>query len=86
MMYWDGDWNAWAWFAMTLSMIAFWTVVGLVVWMMARRASTPTAAGVPSPSAEEVLRQRYAAGEIDEAEFERRKTTLRSGSVVAADR
>jgi putative membrane protein len=88
MMYWDGDWSGWTWFAMTLSMLVFWTAVGVVIWMLVRRAGDRTADPSPTPSAEEVLRRRYAAGEIDEAEFQRRMTSLRQSaeSVAGANR
>jgi putative membrane protein len=73
MMYWNG----WTWFAMTLSMVVFWTAVGVVIWVVVRRSASPTPPAPPTSSPEEVLRQRYAAGEIDETDFERRSKTLR---------
>jgi len=76
MMYWDGDGSGWVWFAMTLSMVLFWVAVGVVIWLLVRRPNDPTP-NPPGPSAEELLRQRFAAGDIDEAEFERRLGTLR---------
>jgi putative membrane protein len=72
MMYWNGDWNGWAWFAMTVSMVVFWTVVGVAIWLVVCRSSTT----VPL-SAEEILRRRYAAGELDDEEFAQGLRSLR---------
>jgi putative membrane protein len=55
-------------------------VVGLVVWLInqnretGRGLFTTTASG--TETALEVLRQRYARGEIDRAEYEARKQDL----------
>lgn len=73
MMYWGG----WAWFAMTLSMVLFWSAVGVVIWLLVRRPSDSSGVA-PITSAEELLRQRFAAGEIDEAEFDQRLAVLRA--------
>jgi len=73
---WDG-WGSgmgWAgWFAMTLSMIVFWGVlIWLAVWAVrqfgpeARRPSGALA----------ILEERFARGEIDREEFDRRKAGL----------
>jgi putative membrane protein len=80
MMYWNGDWNGWAWFAMTLSMVVFWTVVGVSIWLLVRqsRTSVPPA----SPSAEEILRRRYAAGELNDEEYTRRLRALRDHATL----
>jgi putative membrane protein len=69
-----------------------WSIVGSVIWLvvlalivaagvwLARRLFTTTSATSPHPadadSAREVLRRRYAAGEIDDEEFERRLAGL----------
>ncbi len=55
----------------------FWLIVlGLVVWLTvritARRGAEPR-----DESAEELLRRRFAAGEIDGEEYERRLEVLR---------
>jgi putative membrane protein len=77
MMYWNGDWNGWAWFTMGVSMLVFWGLVGLMVWLVVR-ASTST-----PRSAEETLRHRYAEGELDDEEFQRRLRTLHQRSGVS---
>jgi putative membrane protein len=76
MMWWNGDWNGWAWFAMSVSMLVFWALVGVLIWAVVRSVSSPS--GTPTtPSAEDILRQRYAAGELDDEEYVRRLHTLR---------
>ena len=79
MMYWNGDWNWWTWIAMSLSMLVFWTAIGAAIWLVVRQLGGSATRSDPAPrvSAEEMLRQRYAAGELDEAEFVRRLETLR---------
>jgi putative membrane protein len=67
------------WFGMGFGSL-FWiiliiAVVGLAVWAIGRAN-----AGRPRPtaeSAEEILKQRYARGEIDRDEYHRRLTDLR---------
>jgi putative membrane protein len=62
--------------------MVLWALVGLallalavagVVWLV--RHSAPETGRQPE-SAEEILKRRYAAGEIDEEEFERRRAGL----------
>lgn len=68
-----GVMGGYAWVWMTLG-LAFWIgVISLVVRTVTRtpRNDRPTA------TAEEILRRRYASGEIGEAEFESTKQTLR---------
>jgi len=50
-------------------------VVVLVVWLARTTTSTPNRAD--PAEAETLLRRRYAAGEIDDEEFQRRLATLR---------
>jgi putative membrane protein len=80
MMYWHGDWNEWAWVVMVVSMVAFWALVVVGIWLAVRSSTTPRADR--SRSAEETLRQRYAAGELDEEEFARRLNVLREDSMT----
>jgi putative membrane protein len=80
MMYWNGDWNGWAWVVLATSMLAFWALVALGIWLAVRSSSTtPTER---SRSAEETLRQRYAAGELDDEDFARRLNVLRESSMT----
>lgn len=74
--YHDGP-NDWGYVAMVIGMLIFWgglvLVVGLVVREFARR---PHAPGVHR-SAEQLLAERFARGEIDVQEFESRIASLR---------
>ncbi|HVU74565.1 MAG TPA: SHOCT domain-containing protein [Mycobacteriales bacterium] len=69
---------------MSLMMVLFWGgVVALVVWLVRRSRTEPTAAGSgsrpTSTGPDEVLAERFARGEIDEDEFSRRRELLHSG-------
>lgn len=79
MGYDDGTFGAAEWLAMGLMMLLFWGLLaGLVVWAV--RSLRPHHAGVPSRAAsgtaDEILAERYARGDIDEVEFERRRGLL----------
>lgn len=80
MMWWHGDWNGWAWLAMTVSMVAFW---GLLIWgvlSVVRSAGGGSAVSTGPPDPEQILRERFARGEIDADEFEQRLEVLRRGT------
>jgi putative membrane protein len=67
-------WGAWG-FGMMLLMLLFWVlvIVGLVIgirWLLGQGKESR------SDSALEILRQRYARGEINKEEFETRKRDL----------
>lgn len=69
-------WGAWG-LGMMLMMLLFWVlvIVGLVVgirWLFSQRKEPR------SDSALEILRQRYARGEINKEEFEAKKKDLTS--------
>jgi putative membrane protein len=76
MMWWHGNWNGWAWLAMSASMIVFW---GLVIWAVLRVVSSTggNTVGRPANEPEQILRERFARGEIDAEEFEHRRELLR---------
>jgi uncharacterized membrane protein len=77
---WGGGWTSWT---MYLGMIVFWVgVVALVIWGVKALAGPTAAHSVPLVSqvnqenAADVLNRRYAAGEIDAAEFEQKRRDL----------
>ncbi|MFW6078537.1 MAG: SHOCT domain-containing protein [Gemmatimonadota bacterium] len=81
----DGWWGhmngSWAW-GMMLFMTLFWVaVIALVVWLIVRLTRGGGAAGgaARGDRAEEILRERYARGEIDRESFERMLDDLRRG-------
>jgi putative membrane protein len=73
-------WNGWGsgpgwigWLAMTLSMVVFWGgLILLVIW--AARQFSPGSRR--SSDAQAILEERFARGEIDREEFDRRKAAL----------
>lgn len=72
-------WNDWGWGHM-FGMGLFWLVfvvliVVLVVWLV--RSGGAGGATSREPPAEEILRQRYARGEIDAEEYSERLEELR---------
>ena len=77
-MHWhDHGMNGWGWGLMALGMVVFWGLViaGLVVLV---RYLRPDARNRPqSPTAEQVLGERFARGDIDEEEYRRRLQVLR---------
>jgi putative membrane protein len=82
MMYWYGHGMGWAWGG-GLLMFGFWVLVAVAVVLAVRHFSRsggrPPSAG-PPPSAEQLLAERYARGEIDDEEYQRRLATLRGGT------
>jgi len=67
------------WWGMGIGMLVWIillaAVIGLVVWLVNRSdGRRPTERG---SSAEEILRQRFASGEIDAEEYEKRLSVLR---------
>ncbi|KPN46490.1 hypothetical protein AN933_26030 [Mycobacterium intracellulare subsp. chimaera] len=81
---WDDGHSGWgSWILTTGAMVAFWALVITAVVLVARYllslsqrpSGTTRAAG--ASSAEQVLAERYARGEIDDEEYQRRLTLLR---------
>ena len=73
-MFWDGHHYFGAWWQMGLGIVVWVVLIGLLVWLVVRATSHRAGA---DESAEALLRRRYAAGEIDEEEFNKRLETLR---------
>ncbi|HNP37690.1 MAG TPA: SHOCT domain-containing protein [Woeseiaceae bacterium] len=59
----------WLWWVMGIAIVAG------IVWAVLR--SSPGASGDAGSSAEELLKRRYAQGDIDQDEYERRLRDLR---------
>ena len=68
---WTGHMGSWWWLAVPM-MIAFWA---LVVWAVVTLVRSN---GTRPRGAEEVLGERFARGELDEAEYRRRRDIVRS--------
>ena len=83
-MYWNHhDMTGWDWFATSVGMVLFWALLITVAVLLYRSLTVgpqqpPT--HVP-PSPEQLLAERFARGEIDEEEYRRRLSVLRSDDV-----
>ncbi|WP_405445894.1 SHOCT domain-containing protein [Streptomyces erythrochromogenes] len=80
MFWYDHGMGGWGWVAVSLSILLVALAVAAVVLLLrsvdrypSGPAQTPAA-----PSAKDLLAERFARGEIDEAEYERRLTALRA--------
>lgn len=80
MMWWNQlNMNGGQWVAMSVMMLVGWSLpVALVVWLVRRSGGGPLPTGSPlAPDrAEDLLAQRFARGEIDEAQFIRGRAVL----------
>jgi len=80
MMWWYGnEMNTWGYTLMTVSMMLFWGLIiyGLTAW--GRYPARGDRSVAARPTAEQVLAERFARGEIDEHEYHQRLDTLRGG-------
>ncbi len=71
-MDWAGHMNGWWWWMATL-MLVFW---GLVIWGFVTLVRAPGRS--PDRRAEDILAERYARGEIDEAEYQHGRDLIHS--------
>jgi putative membrane protein len=77
-MYWGDHMSGWGWALMGLSTAVFWGLVITGIVLLVRYVGRSSQQSRPTPpTAEELLAARFARGEIDEAEYERRLATLR---------
>ena len=84
MMYGGWMWHGWGWggwVLMSLAMVAFWALVITAIVVTVRylagtdgRRNAPT---LEPRTAEDLLAERFARGEIDDEEYRRRLTVLR---------
>lgn len=81
MMWWYGsEPNGWGYALMSLGMIVFWGLLLFLVVAAFRELSGSSRREPAQPSAEDVLAQRFARGEIDEQEYRERLTALQGVS------
>jgi putative membrane protein len=72
-----GGMHGGGWAVMVLMMVVFWALLAALVWWLVRGSRDGDAVvRRTGPSPEDVLAQRYARGEIDDEEFERRRAAL----------
>jgi putative membrane protein len=64
---WHYGMNWWMWFGMA----SFWIVIALVVWALIRSGQRPS-----QRTAQEILDERYAKGELSKDEYEERRRVL----------
>jgi len=74
-MMWGWDAGA-GWLMMGIGMLVWVALIVLAVWLVVRVVGQRPSVG-GSESAEELLRRRFASGEIDSEEYERRMQILR---------
>ena len=83
MMWYRGDWGWGGWILMTVAMVVFWALLITAVVLLVRYLVTSRGTVVPPAvgprSAEDLLAERYARGEIDDDEYQRRLALLRQG-------
>lgn len=83
MMFWYGnDTSVWGYALMTISMVLFWGLViyGVIALLRYTARQDPPAAAT-RPTAEQVLADRLARGEINEEQYLQTLETLRAGSL-----
>jgi putative membrane protein len=82
-MMWGSQWGWGGWLVMLAMMVLFWglIVAGVIVLACSLGGPCPGRSGPDGgrPSAEEILAERFARGEIDEEKYTRRRALRRSG-------
>ncbi|MFE6419032.1 SHOCT domain-containing protein [Streptomyces enissocaesilis] len=85
MMFWyDHDVSGWGWFGMSVGMVLFWALIITALVLVFRAANRPhdhTHTPTP-PTPEQILGERFARGEINEEEYQRRLNALRPGPLA----
>lgn len=74
-----GGYGSGGYWMMGIGMLIFWIgIIVLGVYLFRRNASHVPKGGIVNNSAMDILRERYARGEIDSAEYLSRKSDLES--------
>ena len=79
-----GGWGIFGWLWMIVPLLFWGGLIALVVWAVMRIFPGQRVGGEPqergAQSAEEILRERFARGEIDAEEYEERRRFLHGGT------
>jgi len=78
-MMWGYPTTGWGMLLMTLGMVLWYGLIVVAIWALVRwlvRAGSASGPSVSGPSALEILRQRFARGEIDAVTFEDMRSRL----------
>lgn len=75
MMYWNNGSGWVGWLMMMVFMVAFW---GLIAWVVVTLVRGQSGTRHQQRSAEDILAERFARGEIDQDEYAKRLDALRS--------
>ncbi len=81
MFWYDHDVGGWGWFAMSAGMILFWAVLitfGVLLFRALSHPDTPPPPPAGPGAPEQLLAERFARGEIDEDEYQRRLGILQN--------
>jgi putative membrane protein len=81
MRYGDGGIGWGGWFVMVAMMVVFWGAIAWVIVTLIRQSGSrarPHTTDATEPM--RILDERFARGEIDEDEYQRRRTILRGGT------
>jgi putative membrane protein len=65
------------WWVMGIGWLLFLAFIGLLAYLLLRHHTDPGESGRQQASAEQILAERLARGEIDEDEYRRRRDALR---------
>lgn len=76
--------NGWAFALMSVSVVLFWALAILGVVALVRFLTRSDRSAAPRPSAEQLLAERFAKGEVDGQDYQRRLATL-SGRSAPVD-
>lgn len=79
MMHWGDGTTWWGWTVMSVSMLTFWGAVAWGVWYLVTNWTREEVVP-PEHSAQRILDERFARGEIGADAHERRQHALRDGS------
>lgn len=85
MMWWHNGMGWGGWIVMTLTLVAFWSLVVFVVIAIFRGDSDSRPGyGAERPTPSQILDERFARGDIGVDEYHARLETLRSSQALAA--
>ena len=71
------DGFGWSMMAMAMAWLVMLAIIGLIVWVVVQAASGSSRSDSdPTESAQRILADRFARGEIDDEEYRRRSTEL----------